>query len=49
MCVGVGEDVLAALAHGFPGCPHVGHSLTGSASITVTITVFCDAADAKDP
>ncbi|MHC9975230.1 hypothetical protein ACNQS2_09005 [Corynebacterium diphtheriae] len=44
----VGEDVLAALAHGFLGCPHAGHSLmgsTGSASITVTITVFCGAAD----
>ncbi|CAB0862745.1 hypothetical protein FRC0313_02153 [Corynebacterium diphtheriae] len=34
-----------------PGCPHVGHSLmdsTGSASITVTITVFCGAADGID-
>ncbi|CAB0533180.1 hypothetical protein CIP107521_00137 [Corynebacterium diphtheriae] len=44
----VGEDVLAALAHGFLGCPHLGHSLMGStglASITVTITVFCGAAD----
>ncbi|CAB0841795.1 hypothetical protein FRC0360_00069 [Corynebacterium diphtheriae] len=44
----VGEDVLAALAHGFLGCPHAGHSLMGStglASITVTITVFCGAAD----
>ncbi|AEX82352.1 hypothetical protein CDVA01_0083 [Corynebacterium diphtheriae VA01] len=44
----VGEDVFAALAHGFLGCPHAGHSLmgsTGSASITVTITVFCGAAD----
>ncbi|OLN12848.1 hypothetical protein BUE64_14260, partial [Corynebacterium diphtheriae subsp. lausannense] len=34
-----------------PGCPHVGHSLmdsTGSASITVTITVFYGAADGID-
>ncbi|CAB0570316.1 hypothetical protein Q6D62_09660 [Corynebacterium diphtheriae] len=34
-----------------PGCPHVGHSLmdsTGSASITVTITVFCGVADGID-
>ncbi|WP_181993735.1 hypothetical protein [Corynebacterium diphtheriae] len=41
----VGEDVLAVLVHGFLGCPHVGYSLMGSASITVTITVFCGAAD----
>ncbi|WP_206599158.1 hypothetical protein, partial [Corynebacterium diphtheriae] len=27
------------------GCLHVGYSLMGSASITVTITVFCGAAD----
>ncbi|CAB0581982.1 hypothetical protein CIP107546_00153 [Corynebacterium diphtheriae] len=47
----VGEDVLAVLVHGFLGCPHVGYSLmgsTGSASITVTITVFCGAADGID-
>ncbi|MHC9710042.1 hypothetical protein ACQXYI_06765 [Corynebacterium diphtheriae] len=47
----VGEDVLAALAHGFLGCPHAGHSLmgsTGSASMMVTITVFCGAADGID-
>ncbi|MHD0053668.1 hypothetical protein ACQX3H_10030 [Corynebacterium diphtheriae] len=47
----VGQGVLAALAHGFPGCPHAGHSLmgsTGSASITVTITVFCGAVDGID-
>ncbi|CAB0532827.1 hypothetical protein CIP107529_00126 [Corynebacterium diphtheriae] len=44
----VGEDVFAALAHGFLGCPHAGHSLmgsTGSASMMVAITVFCGAAD----
>ncbi|CAB0826148.1 hypothetical protein FRC0285_02017 [Corynebacterium diphtheriae] len=35
-------------AHGFLGCRHVGYSLMdsmGSASITVTITVFCGAVD----
>ncbi|MHC9573814.1 hypothetical protein ACQQ6Y_09480 [Corynebacterium diphtheriae] len=34
-----GVDVLAALVHGFLGCPQVGHSLMGlmgSASMTVT-------------
>ncbi|AEX44999.1 hypothetical protein CDHC01_1944 [Corynebacterium diphtheriae HC01] len=44
----VGEDVLAALAQGFVSCPHAGYPLigpTGSASITVTITVFCGAVD----
>ncbi|UWE70507.1 hypothetical protein NY055_05970 [Corynebacterium diphtheriae bv. mitis] len=33
------------------GCPQVGHSLIGSmdsASITVTITVFCGAVDGID-
>ncbi|WP_183070919.1 hypothetical protein [Corynebacterium diphtheriae] len=38
-------------AHGFVDCPHVGHSLMdsmGSASMTVTITVFCGAADGID-
>ncbi|CAB0618351.1 hypothetical protein FRC0129_02147 [Corynebacterium diphtheriae] len=47
----VGEDVLAALAHGFLGCLHVGHSLMGSmgsASMMVTITMFCGAADGVD-
>ncbi|APM36190.1 hypothetical protein CIP107510_02105 [Corynebacterium diphtheriae] len=47
----VGEDALAALAHGFVGCLHVGHSLMGSmgsASMMVTITVFCGAADGID-
>ncbi|CAB0557186.1 hypothetical protein CIP107580_00914 [Corynebacterium diphtheriae] len=49
--VEVGEDVFAALAHGFLGCLQVGYSLmgsTGSASITVTITVFCGAVDGID-
>ncbi|CAB0617272.1 hypothetical protein CIP107555_02066 [Corynebacterium diphtheriae] len=32
-------------AHGFVGCLHVGYSLMGSASMTVTITVFCGAVD----
>ncbi|CAB0777831.1 hypothetical protein FRC0151_01987 [Corynebacterium diphtheriae] len=34
-----------------PGCPHVGYSLmgsTGSASMVVTITMFCGAADGVD-
>ncbi|WP_198537033.1 hypothetical protein [Corynebacterium diphtheriae] len=30
------------------GCPHVGHSLMDSASITVTISVFCGAVDGID-
>ncbi|WP_143338748.1 hypothetical protein [Corynebacterium diphtheriae] len=33
------------------GCPHVGHSLMGlmgSASMMVTITMFCGAADGVD-
>ncbi|MHC9591458.1 hypothetical protein ACQX25_08435 [Corynebacterium diphtheriae] len=35
-------------AHGFLGCPHVGHSLMdsmGSASMTVTIAMFCGLGD----
>ncbi|AEX70866.1 putative secreted protein [Corynebacterium diphtheriae bv. mitis] len=38
-------------AHGFLGCPQVGYSLMGlmgSASMMVTITVFCGAADGID-
>ncbi|CAB0596343.1 hypothetical protein [Corynebacterium diphtheriae] len=49
--VEVGEVVFAALAHGFLGCLQVGYSLMGSmgsASITVTITVFCGAVDGID-
>ncbi|CAB0485315.1 hypothetical protein CIP100294_00002 [Corynebacterium diphtheriae] len=40
----VGEDVLAALAHGFLDCPHVGYSLmgsTGSASMTMAFPLGC--------
>ncbi|CAB0978026.1 hypothetical protein FRC0484_01924 [Corynebacterium diphtheriae] len=38
-------------AHGFLGCLHAGYSLMGSmgsASMTVTISMFCGAADGID-
>ncbi|MHC9585086.1 hypothetical protein ACQQ62_10695 [Corynebacterium diphtheriae] len=58
MCVEVGEDVFAALAHGFLGCPHVEHSLMGSmgsASMTMAFPLGCTVGPwfcsykAKDP